>query len=67
LKTKQHTAEYRLEDGNWLVEIAEIPQVHTFGRTLPIAREHIRDALALWLRSSDANSLDLRDHLSTMD
>jgi predicted RNase H-like HicB family nuclease/plasmid maintenance system antidote protein VapI len=35
--------------GNWLAELVEIPQVHTFGRTLGKAKEHLYDALALWL------------------
>jgi predicted RNase H-like HicB family nuclease len=35
--------------GQWLVELVEIPQVHTFARTLGKAREYVIDALALWL------------------
>jgi len=35
--------------GHWLVELDEIPQVHSFGRTLGKAREYLVDALALWL------------------
>jgi len=38
--------------GQWLVECDEIPQVHTFGRTLGKAREYFIDALALWLNVS---------------
>jgi predicted RNase H-like HicB family nuclease len=33
----------------WLAEIVEIPEVHTFGRTVGKAREYVADALALWL------------------
>jgi len=35
--------------GRWLVELDGLPQVHSFGRTLGKAREHLLDALALWL------------------
>ena len=34
--------------GMWIVELAEEPRVHSYGRTLTKAREHIRDAAALW-------------------
>ena len=36
-------------EGNWLASVAEIPQVHTFGRTLAKAEANLEDALALWL------------------
>jgi predicted RNase H-like HicB family nuclease len=46
---KTYTATFsRDRDGVWLVELAEEPRVHTFGRSLCKAREHIRDATALW-------------------
>jgi predicted RNase H-like HicB family nuclease len=61
LRKKHYTARYRFEDGNWLVEIAEIPQVHTFGRTLSKARANIRDALGLWLRAEDPGVLEITD------
>jgi predicted RNase H-like HicB family nuclease len=35
--------------GQWLVELEEIPEVHSFARTLGKAREYVIDALALWL------------------
>ena len=38
----------RDDDGYWLVELREEPRVHTYGRTLAKAREHIFDATALW-------------------
>lgn len=38
----------RDDDGYWLVELVEEARVHTYGRTLAKAREHIRDAAALW-------------------
>jgi len=38
----------RDEEGFWLVELVEEPRVHSYGRTLAKARDHIRDAAALW-------------------
>jgi predicted RNase H-like HicB family nuclease len=53
-RTTYH-ARFTLENDAWLAQIEEIPQVHTFGRTLGKAREYIVDALALWLdESADA-------------
>lgn len=40
---------FELENDSWLAQVDEIPQVHTFGNTLGKAREHVVDALALWL------------------
>jgi predicted RNase H-like HicB family nuclease len=42
----------RDEEGYWLVELAEEPRVHTYGRTLAKARQHIFDAAALWFEVS---------------
>lgn len=60
---KRYTARYTLDDGCWLVEIAEIPQVHSFASTFAKARAHIRDALGLWLRVGDPAVLDIADEL----
>ena len=38
----------RDDDGYWLVELEEEPRVHSYGRTLAKAREHILDASTLW-------------------
>jgi predicted RNase H-like HicB family nuclease len=47
--TNNYTAVFeRDEEGFWLVELIEEPRVHTYGRTLAKARDHIRDATALW-------------------
>jgi predicted RNase H-like HicB family nuclease len=48
-QTRYHAAFELDPSGQWLVELDEIPQVHSFGRTLGKAREHLLDALALWL------------------
>ena len=46
---KVFTAVFERDDeGYWLVELEEEPRVHTYGRTLAKAREHIVDATALW-------------------
>jgi predicted RNase H-like HicB family nuclease len=47
------TAVYRYErqpDGGaaWIVELAEEPRCHTFGRTLRAAQRNIREAAAAW-------------------
>jgi predicted RNase H-like HicB family nuclease len=48
--TVKYHATFELDpSGHWLVEVEEIPQVHSFGRTLGKAREYLLDALALWL------------------
>ncbi len=44
--------------GQWLVELDELPQVHSFGRTLGKAREYLLDALALWLNEPVATVKD---------
>jgi predicted RNase H-like HicB family nuclease len=47
--TSDYTAVFRHDAaGMWLVEIAEEPQVHTYGRSLIKARKNIHDAAALW-------------------
>lgn len=54
-RRKQYTGRYRYdsEDGVWLARIEEVPEVHTYGRTLPKAEAHLRDALALWLEARE--------------
>ncbi len=47
--TGAYTAVYERDpEGMWLVELVEVPQVHTYGRTLAKARAHLVDAAALW-------------------
>lgn len=45
------TAHYRYdrEERVWLAQVAEIPEVHTYGPTLQRAEAYLREALALWL------------------
>ncbi len=56
-KNQKYTARYTFENGDWIVEIDQVPQVHSFGRTLARARESIRDALALWVQAADPDLL----------
>jgi predicted RNase H-like HicB family nuclease len=50
LTNTRYCATFELDvSGNWIAQVTEIPQVHTFGRTLGKAREYLVDALALWL------------------
>src|SRR5437899_22510 len=43
-------AKFELDpSGNWLADLVEIPQLHTFGKTLGKARENLIAALAQWL------------------
>jgi predicted RNase H-like HicB family nuclease len=55
-----YTAVYEREGNAWLVEIAEEPRCHSWGRTLTAARSNIEDALALWLDRA-RESFELRD------
>jgi predicted RNase H-like HicB family nuclease len=54
-KAKYHASFELEESGTWIASIDEIPQVHTYGRTLGKAREYVADALALWLNASVDN------------
>ncbi len=48
--TGTYHARFELDpSGQWVAELEELPEVHTFGRTLGKAREYLIDALALWL------------------
>lgn len=58
VRTQQYHAKFVLDpSGQWLAELEELPQVHTYGRTLGKAREHLIDALALWLDISAEGAL----------
>ena len=59
-KTDCHTGIYAYDERDrvWLAHVSEIPQVHTYGRTLAKAQAHLREALALWLEI-DEDELDL--------
>ena len=61
VRKRRYTARYTFEAGDWVVEIDELPQVHSFGRTLARARENIRDALALWVQADDPSALEIEE------
>jgi len=50
------------QSGVWLAEVEEIPEVHTYGRTLGKARQYLTDALALWLNESVETLKDRIDY-----
>jgi predicted RNase H-like HicB family nuclease len=59
------TAVYRYErqpDGGaaWIVELAEEPRCHTFGRTLRAAQRNIREAAAAWYEV-EASQVEVHD------
>jgi predicted RNase H-like HicB family nuclease len=45
------TAVVRREDDFWLADVPALRGVHTFARTLAKLREHLADAIALWLEA----------------
>ena len=54
-----YTVRYEFDGQHWVVELEEIPQVHTFARTLAKADANIRDALALWLDVPNPDALKI--------
>lgn len=58
--TRFHATFELAESGEWTAQLDEIPQVHTFGRTLGKAREYLVDALALWL---DVPAVTVKDSI----
>ena len=60
---KRYNGTLRYEPANrvWLAEVIEIPQVHTFGKTIDAAAAHLVDALALWLDSRDFSLTSVPD------
>ena len=58
--TKIYTGNFRQEGDVWIAEVAEVPQAHTFGKTLSRARDYLHDALALYLDvPSDSIEIDV--------
>ncbi len=55
---KTITARFTREDPDWVVELADEPRVHSFGRTLARARAMILDAAAIWYEI-DVKELEL--------
>lgn len=61
---KTYTGDFHREGDVWVAEVREVPQAHTYGRTLTRAKEHLRDALALYL-DVDVDDVEIRVHLSS--
>lgn len=63
--TQTYTAiyDYDPDDRAWIVEVAEEPRCHTWGRNLAQAKRNIRDALALWL-DTDRHDLQVVDQVN---
>lgn len=53
-----YTARYEFDEdtGQWTAELAELPQVHTYGRSIKKARDRLREAL--WAFTDDKESAD---------
>ena len=58
VEVNTYTGEYHREGDGWVAEVTEVPQVHTYGRTLPKTQEYLREALALVL-DVEADSFEL--------
>lgn len=58
-----YTAVFHLDATRWWsVEAPELPGCHTQGRTIDQARDRIREAIALWLDTTE-HSFGIRDDI----
>ena len=59
----RYTVRYVYDDdaGAWTGELAEIPQVHTHGRSIQQVRNRIREALWAWTTKRHAQGAELID------
>jgi predicted RNase H-like HicB family nuclease len=53
-----YNGDFHREGDVWVAEVREVPQAHTYGRTLARTRAHLREALALVL-DVDEDSFEL--------
>ena len=53
---KDYVVTYRrdLYDDAWLIEVEDMPDVHTFGRTLDEAAANVREAIAVTVDTSES-------------
>lgn len=58
--SEKYTAVYERDGDEWMVEIAEERRVHSRCRSVPEARESIREALSRWLET-DLTELNVVD------
>ena len=57
-----YTGDFHREGDAWVAEVREIPQAHTYGRTLARTKQYLCDALALYLDVS-ADSFEITVHV----
>jgi predicted RNase H-like HicB family nuclease len=57
-----YTGDFHREGDVWVAEAREVPQAHTYGRTLARTKEHLRDALALYL-DVPIHTIDVTVHI----
>jgi predicted RNase H-like HicB family nuclease len=55
---KTYTGLFHREGDSWVAEVREVPQAHTYGRTLARTQAYLREALALVL-DVEENSFEL--------
>lgn len=56
--SKTYHATYERDHDAWVVELAEEPRCHTWGRTLSQARQYIEEAARLWFPNEDFELVD---------
>jgi len=62
VELKMYTGDFHREGDVWVAEVREVPQAHTYGRTLARTKEHLRDALALFL-DVPIDAVDITVHI----
>ena len=62
VELKMYTGDFHREGDVWVAEAREVPQTHTYGRTLARTKEHLRDALALYL-DVPIHTIDITVHI----
>lgn len=63
---KTYTGDFHREGDNWVAEVREVPQAHTYGRTLAKTKEYLREALALVL-DVEEDAFELVTHVHVTD
>jgi predicted RNase H-like HicB family nuclease len=62
VELKIYAGDFHREGDVWVAEVREVPQAHTYGRTLARTKEHLRDALALLL-DVPIDTVDITVHI----
>jgi predicted RNase H-like HicB family nuclease len=61
-KVKTYTGQFHREGDIWVAEVQEVPQAHTYGRTLAKTQAYLREALALAL-DGEEDAFELVTHV----